>query len=162
MNKKILSEESLRMQKLAGIVSENKVSEASGFSKALIQMVNENPYDDIDFGFLDQEDQEKAALKTKASEEFYNKMAKDTVILKEVYHFFSSSQNEEDAKKKFKNSQYWARVENYMGDLYRNAEYRKNFGDGQLLKLCETTFDKFFSAAYEAAKKRHERTQNEN
>ena len=126
------------------------------------EVISEGPYDDIDFGFLDQEDQEKAALKTKASEEFYNKMAKDSDILKEIYHLFTSSQNEEESKKKFKNSQYYSRVENYMEDLYKNAEYRKNFGDGQLLKLCETTFDKFFSAAYEAAKKRHERTQNNN
>ena len=126
------------------------------------EVISEGPYDDIDFGFLDQEDQEKAALKTKASEEFYNKMAKDSDILKEIYHLFTSSQNEEESKKKFKNSQYYSRVENYMEDLYKNAEYRKNFGDGQLLKLCETTFDKFFSAAYEAAKKRHERTQNDN
>lgn len=126
------------------------------------QVISEGPYDDIDFGFLDQEDQEKAALKTKASEEFYNKMAKDSDILKEIYHLFTSSQNEEESKKKFKNSQYYSRVENYMEDLYKNAEYRKKFGDGQLLKLCETTFDKFFSAAYEAAKKRHERTQNDN
>ena len=88
--------------------------------------------------------------------------AKDSDILKEIYFLLTSSQNEEEAKKKFKNSQYWARVENYMEDLYKNAEYKKNFGDGQLLKLCETTFDKFFSAAYEAAKKRYERTQNEN
>lgn len=126
------------------------------------EIISEGPYDDIDFGFLDQEDQEKAALKTKASEEFYNKMAKDSDILKEIYHLFTSSQNEEESKKKFKNSQYYSRVENYMEDLYKNAEYRKKFGDGQLLKLCETTFDKFFSAAYEAAKKRHERTQNDN
>lgn len=126
------------------------------------EVISEGPYDDIDFGFLDQEDQEKAALKTKASEEFYNKMAKDSDILKEIYHLFTSSQNEEESKKKFKNSQYYSRVENYMEDLYKNAEYRKKFGDGQLLKLCETTFDKFFSAAYEAAKKRHERTQNNN
>lgn len=126
------------------------------------EVISEGPYDDIDFGFLDQEDQEKAALKTKASEEFYNKMAKDSDILKEIYHLFTSSQNEEESKKKFKNSQYYSRVENYMEDLYKNAEYRKKFGDGQLLKLCETTFDKFFSAAYEAAKKRHERTQNDN
>ena len=126
------------------------------------QVISEGPYDDIDFGFLDQEDQEKAALKTKASEEFYNKMAKDSDILKEIYHLFTSSQNEEESKKKFKNSQYYSRAENYMEDLYKNAEYRKKFGDGQLLKLCETTFDKFFSAAYEAAKKRHERTQNDN
>ena len=89
-------------------------------------------------------------------------MAKDSDILKEIYHLFTSSQNEEESKKKFKNSQYYSRVENYMEDLYKNAEYRKKFGDGQLLKLCETTFDKFFSAAYEAAKKRHERTQNNN
>ena len=89
-------------------------------------------------------------------------MAKDSIILKEIYHFFTSSQNEEDAKKKFKYSQYMNRVENYMEELYKNSEYRKNFGDGQLLKICETTLDKFFSAAYEAAKKRHERTQNDN
>lgn len=139
----------------------NKIT-LSELRKLVKQVISEGPYDDIDFVFLDQEDQQKAALKTKASEEFYNKMAKDTIILKEIYNFFTSSQNEEDAKKKFKNSQYWARVENYMEDLYKNAEYRNNFGDGQLLKLCETTFDKFFSAAYEAAKKRHERTQYDN
>ena len=136
----------------------NKIT-LSELRKLVKQVISEGPYDDIDFGFLDQEDQEKAALWTKASEEFYNKMAKDSDILKEIYFLLTSTQNEEEAKKKFKNSQYWARVENYMEDLYKNAEYRKNFGDGQLLKLCETTFDKFFSAAYEAAKKRHERSQ---
>jgi hypothetical protein len=78
-----------------------------------------------------------------------------------VFNGKIASQNEEESKKKFKNSQYYSRVENYMEDLYKNTEYRKKFGDGQLLKLCETTFDKFFSAAYEAAKKRHERTQND-
>jgi hypothetical protein len=139
----------------------NKIT-LSELRKLVKQVISEGPYDDIDFGFLDQEDQEKNTLRIQASEELYNIMAKDTVILKEVYHFFTSSQNEEDAKKKFKYSQYMNRVENYMEELYKNSEYRKNFGDGQLLKICETTFDKFFSAAYEAAKKRHERTQNDN
>jgi hypothetical protein len=139
----------------------NKIT-LSELRKLVKQVISEGPYDDIDFGFLDQEDQEKNTLRIQASEELYNIMAKDTVILKEVYHFFTSSQNEEDAKKKFKYSQYMNRVENYMEELYKNSEYRKNFGDGQLLKICETTFDKFFSAAYEAAKKRHERTQDDN
>lgn len=139
----------------------NKIT-LSELRKLVKQVISEGPYDDIDFGFLDKEDQEKAALWTKASEELYNKMAKDSDILKEIYLLFTSSQNEEESKKKFKNSQYYNRVENYMEDLYKNAEYRKRFGDGQLLKLCETTFDKFWHAAYEAAKKRHERTQNEN
>ena len=139
-----------------GTIGENKLTESPN------QMVNETPYDDIDFGFLDQEDQEKNTLRIQASEELYNRMAKDSIILKEIYHFFTSSQNEEDAKKKFKNSQYYSRVENYMEDLYKNSEYRKKFGDGELLKLCEKTFDKFFRAAYDAANKRHERTQNNN
>jgi len=133
-----------------GTIGENKLTEAPN------QIINETPYDDIDFGFLDQEDQEKAALWTKASEEFYNKMAKDSDILKEIYRIFLDMPDAFSAKAKFKDSQYYNRVENYMEDLYRNAEYRKKFGDGQLLKLCETTFDKFWHAAYEAAKKRHE------
>lgn len=129
--------------------------------KLVKQVISEGPYDDIDFGFLDQEDQEKSALWTKASEEFYNKMAKDSDILKEIYRIFLDMPDESSAKAKFMNSQYYNRVENYMEDLYRNYD-RKKFGDGQLLKLCETTFDKFFSAAYEAAKKRHERSQMDN
>ena len=128
--------------------------------KLVKQVMSEGPYDDIDFGFLDKEDEEKNALKVKASEEFYNRMVKDYDILKEIYILFKSSQDLEQAKSKFKNSQYMNRVENYMEDLYKNAEYRKKFGDGELLKLCEKTFDKFFLAAYEAAEKRHERTQN--
>ena len=136
----------------------NKIT-LSELRKLVKQVISEGPYDDIDFGFLDQEDQEKAALWTKASEEFYNKMAKDSDILKEIYRIFLDMPDAFSAKAKFKNSQYYNRVENYMEDLYRNAEYRKKFGDGQLLKLCETTFDKFWNAAYEAARKRHERSQ---
>lgn len=134
----------------------------SELRKLVKQVINEGPYDEIDFGFLDQEDQEKAALWTKASEELYNKMAKDSEILKEIYRIFLDMPDAFSAKAKFENSQYYNRVENYMEDLYRNPEYRKKFGDGQLLKVCQTTFDKFWHDAYEAAKKRHERSQNNN
>ncbi|MCE2742307.1 MAG: hypothetical protein LW701_01825 [Fluviicola sp.] len=138
----------------------NKIT-LSELRKLIKQVINEGPYDDIDFGFLDQEDQEKNALRIQASEEFYNKMVKDLDILKEIYRLFTSSNGEENAFSKFKDSQYYSRVEHYMEDLYKNVEYRKKFGDGQLLKICESTFEKFFSAAYEAAKKRHERKQSE-
>jgi hypothetical protein len=138
----------------------NKIT-LSELRKLIKQVINEGPYDDIDFGFLDQEDQEKNALRIQASEEFYNKMVKDLDILKEIYRLFTSSNSEENAFSKFKDSQYYSRVEHYMEDLYKNVEYRKKFGDGQLLKICESTFEKFFSAAYEAAKKRHERKQSE-
>ncbi len=128
--------------------------------KLVNQVINEGPYDDIDFSFLDKEDEEKNALRVQASEELYNKMAKDSDILKEIYYLYQSTQDLDQAKSKFKYSQYMNRVENYMEDLYKNNDYKKNFGDGQLLKICEEAFDKFFSAAYEAAKKRHERIQN--
>ena len=128
--------------------------------KLVKQVMSEGPYDDIYFGFLDKEEEEKNALRVKASEEFYNRMVKDYDILKEIYIFFKSTQDLEQAKSKFKNSQYMNRVENYMEELYKNSEYKKNFGDGELFKICQTTFDKFFNDAYEAAKKRHERTQN--
>ena len=121
------------------------------------QVLNETPYDEIDFGFLDREDEERNSLKTKASEEFYNRMAKDTEILKQVYHSMLDTQNKEKAKDNFRNLQVMNRVENHMEELYKNPEYTKLRPNRGLLGVYESTFDKFFDDAYEAALKRHNR-----
>lgn len=134
----------------------------SDLEKIVKRVINEGPYDEIGFDFLDREDEEKAAIKLSASESLYNKMAKDVDILKEIYHIFVSSQSIEEAFNKFKNSQYMNRVENYMEELYRIPELNKISGSGEIFNLCQSTFNKFFHDAINAAKKRYDRLNNGN
>ena len=134
----------------------------SDLEKIVKRVINEGPYDEIGFDFLDREDEEKAAIKLSASESLYNKMAKDLDILKEIYHIFVSSQSIEEAFNKFKNSQYMNRVENYMEELYKIPDLKKISGDGEIFSLCQSTFNKFFHDAINAAKKRYDRLNNGN
>lgn len=134
----------------------------SDLEKIVKRVINEGPYDEIGFDFLDREDEEKAAIRLKASESFYNRMAKDVDILKEMYRVFTSSQSIEEAFNKFKNSQYMNRVENYMEELYSMPDLKRVSGDGEILNLCQSTFNKFFYDAIDAAKKRYDRINNGN
>ncbi len=133
----------------------------SDLERVVKRVINETPFDEIDFGFMDQEELEKEQLRTRVKEILYNKMAQDKEILREMYRMIVDSLSENQAKGKFKDSQIYNRVERYMELIYGGKldgiNIRGMFGDGELFSILEKTFDKFFSDVYTKVIERHNR-----
>lgn len=112
------------------------------------QVLNEDAYDDISFDFMDREDERKSQIKRDASEAFYNKLAKDEAILKEMFIIIKQSRNKESAKSKIRDSQVFNRIEQIMEEIYKFPELKSVTGQGEIFDLLKATYDKFFEDVY--------------
>lgn len=121
----------------------------SELRKMIKKAIMEGPYDDISFDFMDKEDERKNRIKQDASESFYNKMAKDEVVVKEIFRSVKESRDKEEAMKKFEHSQHFNRVERYMDETYVFPELKSVTANLEIHDLLSRTWNKFFDKVYE-------------
>lgn len=123
----------------------------SELRRIVSQVIKEDAYDDISFDFMDREEERKKQIKQNASEAFYNKLAKDEVILKEMFHIIKESQSKSSAKNKIRDSHIFNRIENAMEEIYRFPELKSVTDEGEIFNLLNVTYDKFFEDVYNKA-----------
>lgn len=121
----------------------------SELRKMVKSVLKEDAFDDINFDFLDKDEQRKNEIKNQASETFYNSLAKNELVLRDIFRFVKESQSKEEAKKKFQNSQTFNKVEQSMNEIYKIPDIRKELGDNEIFSMLEKTFDMFFDKVYE-------------